>query len=315
MGPDGPSPEQGQRFRSDLETLTGPEAGRLGIAFSGGPDSLALLLLAACAFPGRIEAATVDHRLRIESEAEARRAGDICARLDIPHFVLRIDAPLQGNVQAGARKARYALLEAWRDERELDWLLTAHHADDQAETLLMRLNRGAGSKGLGAIRSVNGRIVRPLLGWRRDELAAIVRRSGIEPVDDPSNRDERFDRVRLRRALEKADWIHVEGLARSAAALEAASEALRWVADRIWDERAVDTGSELRIDPRGLPAELRRRLVQRALERLTGAASPRGEALSRLIAALEAGGTRTLAGVKAKGGTSWNFSLAPPRKG
>src|SRR5262245_16934078 len=138
MTPRGPARDPVVRFRADLQDLAGAEAGKLGIAVSGGPDSLALLLLAEAAFPGRVQAATVDHGLRTESADEAAFVAALCRQRDIPHATLRPETPIEGNIQSAARRARYALLEAWRSEQRLDWILTAHHADDQAETLLMR---------------------------------------------------------------------------------------------------------------------------------------------------------------------------------
>ena len=309
-----PLPERIERFRTDLEALAGDVPSRLGVAVSGGPDSLALLLLADAAFPGRVEAATVDHGLRPESADEAAFVARLCERLQVPHALLRPAAPITGNLQSSARRVRYALLEQWRQDRSLDWVLTAHHADDQAETLLMRLNRGAGVAGLGGVRGANARVLRPLLGWRRAELAEIVAAAGIEAVADPSNADEKFDRARIRRQLGEAGWIDPAGLVRSALALAEADQALDWAADKLADERIPGSGPELVLDPSGLPNELRRRLVLRILRRIAPEAAPRGDALSRLLATLEQGGTATLAGVKAVGGGTWRFEPAPPRK-
>ena len=310
----GPSADQVERFRAELERLAGEIPERIGAAVSGGPDSLALLLLACAAFPDRVEAATVDHGLRPESAAEARFVADLCARLGVPHATLRPDSPIEGNLQSGARRARYALLEGWRRELGLSWVLTGHHEDDQAETLLMRLNRGAGVGGLAGVREANARVLRPLLGWRREELAGIVREAGIEPVDDPSNADERFDRARLRRRMREADWIDPAALARSAAALAEADAALEWAAERLFEQRMRADPDGLRLDPTGLPAELRRRLLLRALRRLEPDAAPRGEEVSRLLATLDGGGTATLAGIKCGGGGLWRFAPAPPRR-
>ncbi len=312
----GPSAEVEGRFRADLEKLAGGAPGPLGVAVSGGPDSLALLLLAAAAYPGATHAATVDHGLRPESGEEADLVAGICAELGVPHSVLRPTAPLSGNVQSAARRVRYALLEAWRSERQLDWLLTAHHTDDQAETLLMRLNRGSGVGGLTGIRSVNGRVLRPLLGWRRAELEAIVADAGLEPARDPSNVDERFDRARLRRQIEGADWVDRPALARSARALAEAEAALNWAAEGLFAERIRFADETLRLDPADLPAELLRRLLLRALRRIDPHAAPRGEELSRLMATLTEGGTATLAGVKASADAAegtWHFTAAPAR--
>jgi tRNA(Ile)-lysidine synthase len=300
------------RFRVDLEALTGPAPARIGIAVSGGPDSLALLLLAHGAYPGAVHAATVDHGLRPESADEAAFVAAICAGLCVPHTILEAGMSDTANLQAAARERRYALLGQWAEAAGLDCLATAHHLDDQAETLVMRLLRGAGLSGLAGIRAVQAGavpLVRPLLGWRRDELGAIVAAAGIAPVADPSNCDERFDRVRVRRRLAETDWIAPEPLARSAAALAQAEAALDWATERLWHERAEG----FTLDPADLPEELRRRLVIRMLAALGGAA-PRGDALTRLLATLAQGGTATLAGIKCTGGAIWRFAPAPPRR-
>jgi tRNA(Ile)-lysidine synthase len=303
-----------ERFRGDLEALGAGGSARLGIALSGGPDSVALLLLAAEARLGAVEAATVDHGLRPESAAEARFAGRLCQRLQVPHAILKPAAPIVGNLQSEARRVRYALLEDWRLYRGLDWLLTAHHADDQAETLLMRLNRGSGVAGLAAIRPKYGQVLRPLLSWRRSELAAIVATARIKPVADPSNADRRYDRVRMRHQLDEADWLDPDGLSRSAAALGEAEEALAWMVDKLVEHRLEQADGRTTIDVAGLPAELKRRLLFVALRSIAPEAEPRGEEIGRLLATLEASGAATLAGVKASGGDNWTFEPAPPRR-
>lgn len=299
------------RFRADLEALAGRDPGLLGVAVSGGPDSLALLLLAYAAFPGRVRAATVDHRLRPESAAEAAFVADVCAGLGVPHFILTADRAIAGNVQAGARALRYRLLAEWAKAEGVAFLLTAHHADDQAETMMMRLQRGAGLAGLSGVRAANGAVLRPLLGWRRAELAGIVEAAGLVAVADPSNADESYDRVRIRRRLAEAPWLDAAALARSAAALAEAETALDWAATRLLAERVTREGDAARFDPADIPAELRRRMLLRLLD---AAAPPRGPEIQRLLAALEAGGTATLAGVKCEGGAVWRFTPAPPRR-
>lgn len=313
MAADSPDPDLVARFQRDLEALTGGKTGRIGVAVSGGPDSVALLLLAAAASPGRVAAATVDHGLRPESAAEAAFVAGLCAKRDIAHATLKPDSPIGGSLQAAARAARYSVLEAWREREGLDWLVTAHHLDDQAETVLMRLNRGAGVAGLSGVRAINGRVLRPLLGWRRAELAAIVAAAGIDPVDDPSNADPRFDRARLRQALARSDWLDPGPVARSAAALAEAEDALAWTTGHLLDERAREEAGAWLLDPSGLPPELRRRLLLALLERLDAPKPPRGDEVARLLAALEIGATATLAGVKCRGGKTWRFEAAPPR--
>ncbi|MEA3011714.1 MAG: tRNA(Ile)-lysidine synthase [Sphingomonadales bacterium] len=314
-----PDPDAVARFRADLEALTGAAPGRLGVAVSGGPDSLALLLLASAAFPGRVGAATVDHRLRPESAGEAAFVHEVCAGLCVPHTTLIAEDAIKGNVQSGARALRYRLLAYWAAAGGAGWLLTAHHRDDQAETLLMRLQRGAGLAGLAGIRprtDIEGaKVVRPLLGWPRAALAELVAAGGLAAVEDPSNRDQRYDRARLRLRLAGTDWIDPAPLARSAAALAEADAALEWSVERLIAERADAAQGALAFDPEGVPAELRRRSVLRLLGLLVPADPPRGDAVQRLLAALDAGETATLAGVKCEGGAVWRFTLAPPRRG
>lgn len=315
-----PAPELVDRFRRDLDRLIAPGA-RLGVAVSGGPDSLALLILAAAARPGLVEAATVDHALRPESRAEAEMVARVCERLRVAHRILTAEwaeKPVSA-MQERARDERYRLLGQWLRERGLDALATGHHADDQAETLVMRLNRGSGVRGLAGIRRsalVPGTslpLFRPLLDWRRQELEAVCAVAGIEPAADPSNADEQFERVRIRRAIAAAGWLDAQALARSAANLAEADAALDWVAQSLALARVTDDSEALRIDPQGLPAELQRRLLRTAFARFH-AAEPRGAELSRALEALKESRTVTLSGLKLEGGASWRISAAPPRK-
>lgn len=316
-----PTEEQTERFRRDLEALAGGAPERLGLAVSGGPDSLALLLLAHAAHPGRIEAATVDHRLRPENAAEAALAAGICGGLGVPHETLADpDAPIGGaSAQAQARALRYRLLAQWARERGIALLATGHHADDQAETVLMRLARGAGLAGLSAIRARRDEgeiaLVRPLLGWRRDELAGIVGQAGLTAVDDPSNRSEAYDRTRFRALLRDSDLLPAPRLAAAAANLAEAEAALAWAAEREWLARARAEEGCILLDTAGLPAELLRRLCARAIETVRGERGDwRRDKLGGFLAEAEAGGRATLAGVQVTGGAVWRFEATPPRR-
>lgn len=318
-----PPPELIARFRADLETLAGAPV-RLGLAVSGGPDSLALLLLAAAAYPGRTAAATVDHGMRAESGWEALHVEDICNRLGCPHTILTAEVPNgPTGVQAEARTVRYDALCAWAEKERVSLLATAHHQDDQAETLLMRLARGSGVAGLAGIRPLRREgataIVRPLLGWSKAELVHIVSAAGIEPVDDPSNRDARFDRTAVRRLLAANPLLEPARLARTAAAAREADEALGWAADQLLEDRLTAQGGEWRLDPSGLPPALKRRLLGRVLTEVRAAhglpaRTGSGPDQDRLLSALERGSTATLADVVVRGGAIWRFRLAPPRR-
>ena len=312
-----PAPDLVARFEADLAPLV-PAESKLGIAVSGGGDSLALLLLAAAARPGNIEAATVDHGLRRESRREAEFVHSICERLGVPHSTLRANVGRGASLQAQARTARYHALGDWAIEQNLNAVATAHHVDDQAETLLMRLARGAGLRGLVGVRHTRPleagiQVVRPLLNWRREELAAIVAAAGITPVDDPANRDPRHDRSRFRGMLAEADWADAERLAASAKWLADADEALDWALEPLRQARLREDGGAVTVDAEGLPREMQRRLLLAGFDRL-GAHRPRGPELDRARKALKAGKTVTLAGLKLEPGPPWRLSPAPARR-
>jgi tRNA(Ile)-lysidine synthase len=323
MMPLDPPPDQIARFVRHVETL-GFGGERLGLAVSGGPDSLALLLLANAAFAGRIEAATVDHGLRRESAIEALHVEDICERIGCPHTILNVTVEDEKRgVQAAARKARYAALSAWAAKKNISHLATAHHADDQAETVLMRLERGSGLAGLSGIRPVRADgsllILRPLLGWTKAELVHLVSRAGVEAVEDPSNHDQRFDRAAMRKFLGHNPQFQPQRLARTAAAMREADEALAWTVDRLAEDRITSAGGEWRVEVADLPRELKRRLLIRTISEVReeaglDPAELRGEEVEGLLYALEAGGTGSLAGAIARGGSVWLLRMAPPRR-
>jgi len=325
MAPLAPSSELVERFRAGLERLTGAAPEQLGLAVSGGPDSLALLLLAQAAYGNKVEAVTIDHGLRAGSAEEAEFVGEVCARLGVPHSILAVEVPAGGEgLQGEARRARYRALRQWAVERGINALATAHHADDQAETVLMRLQRGSGLGGLAGVRAVRREgdlcVVRPLLDWTKAELAGVVAEAGIEAVEDPSNMDMRFDRAAMRRFLADNPQFEAARLARSARALAEAGEAIEWTADLLEAERCSSDGREWRIDASGLPRELRRRLLGRAIAavRRVHGLQPDwsgSEDVEGLLTALEGGVTGTRAGVMASAdGDIWRIRPAPPRR-
>ncbi|NVE94846.1 tRNA lysidine(34) synthetase TilS [Altererythrobacter lutimaris] len=301
-----------------------PKDEKLGLAVSGGPDSLALLVMAHAARPGMVEAASVDHGLRQESQAECKAVHTLCDELGVSHKILRVDVPA-GNLQDGARAARYAALKGWMSERGLRLLATAHHADDQAETLLMRLNRASGLAGLAAIRPSRmldentdpndasaARLIRPLLGWRKAELEAVVSTAGVEPARDPSNRDPQFDRVRMRDALAEAEWLDPLSIASSAKHLSEALEGLEWAAAREWDEQ-IETRDEGLLYSPTAPRAVQLLVLERAFRELGG--SPRGGAIGALRDRLVTGEGGNLAGVLVSiEGESWRLRREPPRQ-
>lgn len=311
------------RFAADLARIW-PEGTRdaaqvLGIAVSGGPDSLALLRLAAQVRPGAVRAATVDHGLRAESAAEAAAVTQICAGLGVPHRVLCVTVA-EGNIQAEARVARYAAMAAWMAEDGIAALATAHHADDQAETLLMRLNRASGVAGLAGVRErgqvpgTKAPLLRPVLGWRRVELARVVADAGLIAADDPSNRNAAFDRVRLRQALAGAEWLDVAAVAQSAAHIAEADVALDWAAAREWAEAVSAEGLGVTYRPRG-PRAIALRVLARIVTEMDGA-PPRGAAVARLFDTLIARQPASIGHIVARPmPAGWSFTKAPQRRG
>lgn len=312
------------RFADDLARLFDVERDTVLVAVSGGPDSVALLLLARQLLGGRCYAATVDHGLRAEAAGEATWVADLCGSLDVAHAILTAELPERDgrtrNLSSRARRLRYDLLEAHAEAVGATAIATAHHADDQLETMVMRLNRGAGLTGLCGVRARSGRVIRPLLAWRRSELAALVEQCGITPVDDPSNRDERFDRARLRASLASAAWLSPEGWFRSARTLGDAEDALAWATERLWRERCGVMDGAVAFAPADLPFDLRRRLVERCIASVDSAANPRGGAIAAAVRALGRGETVTLGDVvcrvtrDARDEPVWRFVRARPRR-
>lgn len=320
------------RFRADLERLTGepPTPDRpLGVAVSGGGDSLALLLLAHAAYPDGVVAATVDHELRPEAADEAAYVARLCADRGIPHTTLRRDparAVAATNLQERARTIRYACLEAWATAGGFAHIATGHQRDDIAETFLMRADRAAGVRSLAAMRPARTLaystvlLLRPLLRWTRGELAAIVAAARLEPVVDPSNADARFDRVRVRALLAATPELRPEGLAGTAANLRDVEEALEWVVlGELTARFEDDEAGGVWLDPGNLPFEIRRRLVGRAVEQVrqdTGLFDEwRDGAIAGLVHSLDSGRGGTVAHIQArvlKG--RWHFRRAPPRR-
>lgn len=311
------------RFRSDLDALI-PADEPIGIAVSGGPDSLALLLLAAAARPGLIEAATVDHSLRAEARAEAVTVADACSRLGVPHAILTArwnDLP-ESAIQERARRKRYRLLGYWAEERRLGALVTAHHAEDQAETFLMRLARGAGVRGLAAMRPrsiTTGShipLLRPLLPWRRSELQQICTDAGLVAANDPSNHDEQFERVRVRRALASLDWLDAAAVTRSAAHLADGDIALDWATQREWKSAVHEKRDAIAYVPTDAPREIVRRVIAKAVRRLATEGEPelRGRELDQLFETLMKGQVSTIRGVRCDGTREWRFTQAPRRQ-
>lgn len=310
------------RFAQECGRLGLTEGEPLGLAVSGGPDSLALLVIAQQIIPTAIRVATVDHGLRPEAAQEAAHVAGLCADFGIPHETLHVHVPQGGNVMARARGERYAALGAWAAREKIRFVATAHHADDLAETLLMRLNRASGLRGLAAMRDralMPGRndvmLIRPLLSLSRADLASVVERAGLEPVDDPTNADPAYDRARIRQGLAQADWLDPMRLAASAVHLRDMADVLEFAARHEFAAQTnlSEDGRQLAYNPAG-PRSVRFRVLEEIVARYATEGTPRGEEVARLLDTLESGEKATLAGVMCtpRAGV-WHFTAAPPR--
>ncbi|CAO3446318.1 tRNA(Ile)-lysidine synthetase (EC 6.3.4.19) [Azospirillum argentinense] len=315
-GPISVGPISAREFAARMDRLGGFETRpRVAVGVSGGADSLGLVLLVqrwAAERGGDVLALIVDHGLRAESAAEAARVGGWLRARGVAHAILRWDGekPATG-IQEAARAARHRLLAERCREEGILHLALAHHRDDQAETVLLRFARGSGIDGLAGMAPVRAagavRVIRPLLDLPHERLVATCRAFGQEWIEDPSNRNPRFARARLRAAgealaAEGLDPPRLADLARRAArarnALEAGTAALL--------AEAVEVHPEgwLRLDPKPLlaaPEELGLRALTRCIAATRGAAyPPKDEAAERLFAEIAGEGFRgrTLGGCR-----------------
>ena len=312
----------------------------LVLAVSGGPDSTALLTLAA-RWRGSLDrgpgltAVTIDHGLRRESGREAHAVKQLASRLGVHHRTLRwTGAKPETGLQEAARAARYRLLAAAARRARASHILTAHTLDDQAETVLIRMARGSGVTGLCAMARetpLDGLIlVRPLLDIPKSRLIATLKANGLEFADDPSNRDPRFLRARLRRLMpqlaeEGLDArrlaLFANRLRRAEATVEGAVDAAaKAVSDGSWND-----GGPIALDAqkfRNLPAEVGLRLFRRAISRC-GNDGPAGlakleahyNALASAMLARAPRLRRTLAGALVTlAGGALRIERAPPRR-
>ncbi|MGY4173426.1 tRNA lysidine(34) synthetase TilS [Bradyrhizobium sp. USDA 4529] len=255
------------------------------LAVSGGPDSVALMWLAArwrraLAQGPRLVAVTVDHGLRPEAAREARDVKRLARSLELPHHTLRWTGPKPGTgVPAAARAARYRLLAQAARKHGATHILTAHTREDQAETLLMRMLRGSGVAGLSAMARETERdgvlLTRPLLDISKAQLIATLKKARIGFADDPTNRDRSYTRPRLRALMPMLaeEGGDARNLARLAARIARANAALEVLVDgaehylALKSEDNSGTGFDAALFA-VMPEEIRVRLLKRAIDRV-----------------------------------------------
>lgn len=335
-----PSP-LAQRATSAFSCLV-EQPGPLGVAVSGGSDSLALLVLANdyCRTRGLpCLAVTVDHGLRPESADEAAFVARACAGLGIAHSTLiwRRDAAAAPVSQAAARMARHRMLATWAVERGISQFAIGHTRDDRLETFLMRARQGSGWHGLAGLMPNSCSpvwpggggvfLIRPLLPFGREELRADLRARGLAWIEDPSNAAERFERVRMRRLIGRLDTGARDSLLRVMNRLcEMRTAVMRAAGALLAQVRISPDGREASLAltaGRGVGREAWRRFIEAEVMAAGGAElRPRREGLDRLLRSIEDGAPElvrgmTLAGAKIrvrKGGLL-TFSRAPARHG
>jgi tRNA(Ile)-lysidine synthase len=318
MSDDDHSPISARQAKQLFADLKGAPA--LVLAVSGGPDSVALMWLAArwqrsLARGPKLVVVTVDHGLRPEAAREAREVKRQAADLGLTHRTLRWrGAKPKTGLPAAAREARYRLLAQAARATGATHVLTAHTSDDQAETLLMRLLRGSGMAGLSAMARLTMRdgivLARPLLDVPKSQLIATVRRAKLGFADDPTNRDTAFTRPRLRALLPQlaAEGGDARNLARLSTRLARANAAVEVLTDgaerflRLRDRPDTPYGPAARsFEAKAfatLPEEVRLRLLLRAINALGHEGPAELGKVETLLAALD----RAMSGVNSAGG-------------
>lgn len=297
-----------EAFADGLEFLWQDQYGdQIGVAVSGGSDSLALLVLAhdwAKQHRFDLRAVTVDHRLRSEAAEEIAHVASVCRDLGIPHNVLVWDGwDGSGNLQAEARAARYALIDGWIADHGLDFVLLGHTADDQAETFLMRLARGSGVDGLAGMASSKDEYLRPLLGTTRQALRDMLSARHIEWCEDPSNEDDRFDRIKARKMMGHLAELGLtqDRILQTAQHMASAKLALEWAAYEFAKSKIIQQDGDLLIPVKtfyGVGGDTQSRVISGAIRWIGGGAyRPRYESLFEMAQRVAKGEKRTLQGV------------------
>lgn len=271
-----------------------PERGVL-LAVSGGADSVALLVGSARLAPAlglRLEVAWLDHGLRPDVAHEGALVARLAAARGLPFHRRALALEGGAGIEARARKAREAALEAIREAQGLQLIATGHSASDQAETVLMRLARGASLRGAAGILARKGRLIRPLLDFTREELQAVLTAEGLSWVEDPMNADPSFLRVRMRRevlpSLEQAAGAGATSRLARFAGWAAEDEAhLEAEAQEAFHRLSLSPGTLDAVGLRALAPALRRRVLARLIEPQAGALT--AMRLADVLRALEAG--------------------------
>ncbi len=289
------------KFKQEILKLISFESPvKLAVAVSGGSDSLALCfllhqLLSEINFD--LVTITIDHKLRLESSEEAIKTKQILNEYGVDHVTVSWEGEKpSSNLQENARLARYALLADYCHRNDVTYLVTGHQMNDQAENFIIRADHGAGLYGLAGIPSIammnNIKIIRPLLNFTKEELQSFLKNKNISWIEDPSNGNPKFVRVRARNFLNKhSKWI--VKLANISANLAKTKECIEYFVHKAMDDIVInnDSSDEINLDKfNELPQEIRFRLIAYIVQkRGKQEKPPRAERIENLLNKLKKG--------------------------
>ena len=288
-------------FEEILPNLGRVEKGiKLAVALSGGSDSMALCFLLdqfIKEYNGELHSVTIDHQLRDNSASEAIKVGEILNSHGIKHQIISwTDTKPKSNIQEEARLARYKLLTDYCHKHNISYLFTGHQKNDQAENFIIRAEHGAGIYGLAGIPKIGEfdgiKIIRPLLDFNKHELQEFLKSKHIKWIEDPSNLNEKFTRVRIRNILNQyPEWI--DKLATVSENLSRAKDCIEYLLNKAINE-LVESDSKytyIKVDEfNELPQEIRFRMLSKILQTISASPKPaRGERIENLLVKLETG--------------------------
>lgn len=273
---------------------------KVAVAVSGGSDSIALCILLnrfIKEYGGQLHCLTINHQLRNDSSSEAIKAGEILKELGINHQIISWEGTKpKANIQEEARLARYNLLAEYCHKHNISYLATGHQKNDQAENFIIRLEHGSGVYGLSGIPKIGEfnkiKIIRPLLSFTKQELQDFLISQNIEWIEDPSNQNEKFTRVKIRNILNQhPEWI--DKLATASNNLSKTKDCIEFFLNKSIAELVETHFSYVAIKQGGfneLPQEIRFRMLTKLLQDFSSSLKPaRGERLENLLAKIERG--------------------------
>lgn len=288
------------RFCQDI--LSDIKGAKVAVAVSGGSDSMALCVLLdrfAQEYGGELYAVTIDHQLRNDSSSEAAKVKEILRTLGINHQIIPWTGPKPtSNIQEEARISRYNLLTDYCYSYNIDYLATGHQKNDQAENFIIRAEHGSGIYGLAGIPRIREfnkiKIIRPLLSFGKHELQEFLKSQNIEWIEDPSNLNEKFARVRVRNILNQyPEWI--DKLTTLSENLSRVKDCVEYTLNKSMEELVEFYPEYITIIQDGfneLPQEIRFRMMLKILQSFGVNPKPaRGERIEALLAKIELGKT------------------------